>query len=76
MVGAHYLPFVTLYGQPAFFVVAATMVGAGFVLPTLQPGSFAIGGWVGGVTLLLVGVWLGVMHAGELARRRAPSHSP
>ncbi len=30
----------------------------------------SVGGFVSGA------LWLGVMHAGELARRRAPSHSP
>jgi hypothetical protein len=76
VVGAHYLPFVTLYGQPLFYGVAAVMVGAGFLLPILQPSSFAIGGWVGGAILLLTGVTLGALHAREAAGRPGTAHSP
>ena len=76
VVGAHYLPFVTLYGQPAFYGVAAVMVGAGFVLPVLRPESFALGGWIGGVLLVLTGVMLGLLHAREVAGRASPAHSP
>jgi hypothetical protein len=76
VVGAHYLPFVTLYGQPAFYGVAAVMVGAGFVLPMLRPDSFALGGWLGGAMLVLTGVTLGILHARELASRPRPAHSP
>jgi hypothetical protein len=75
-VGAHYLPFVTLYGQPAFYGVAAVMVGAGFVLPMLRPDSFALGGWLGGAMLVLTGVMLGILHARERAGRPRPAHSP
>ncbi len=76
IVGAHYLPFVTLYGQPVFYGVAAVMVGAGFVLPFLQPDAFTLGGWLGGVMLVVTGVVLGALHARELAARPRPAHSP
>lgn len=72
VVGAHYLPFVTLYGQPAFYAAAALMVGAGFALPVLLPGAFAAGGWAGGVALLLLGGWLAAAHA----RGSRAAHSP
>ncbi len=76
IVGAHYLPFVTLYGQPLFYGAALVMVGAGFALPALAPGNFAIGGWVGGGILVLLGIALGVLHAVEQAREPRVAHSP
>ena len=76
VVGAHYLPFVTLYGQPAFFAPAAVMVSAGFMLPPLRPQDFTLGGWVGGVVLLLLGAWLATLHSSESARLARKPHSP
>ncbi len=76
VVGAHYLPFVTLYGQPAFFAPAAVMVSAGFLLPPLRPQDFTLGGWVGGVVLLLLGAWLATLHSSESARLARKPHSP
>jgi hypothetical protein len=77
VVGAHYLPFVTLYGQPLFYAVAAVMIGAGVALPLLQPGVFAVGGWFAGILFAVLGVWLAVSHAGEAAKLAAvPTHSP
>ena len=70
VVGAHYLPFVTLYGLPIFAVGGGLMVTAGIVLPRLRPGEFAIGGWVGGLLLALLGVVLLVIH------RSSARHSP
>ena len=54
MVGAHYLPFVTLYGLPIFAIAGGLMVTAGILLPSLRPGEFAIGGWLGAVLLALL----------------------
>ena len=76
VVGAHYLPFVTLYGQPAFYGVAAALLGAGVALPILRPGDFAVGGWVGGVVFVVTGVYLAVNHVGESAREARNAHSP
>ena len=75
VVGAHYLMFVTLYGQRAYYVVAAAMLGAGFLLPWLLPGSFAAGGWIGGALLLLSGGWLAVLHAREARLAAGPTYS-
>ena len=76
VVGAHYLPFVTLYGQPAFYPVAGVMVGAGFVLPLLRPGEFAIGGWVGGAMFIVLGFVLAALHARDSRGVARPAHSP
>ena len=72
VVGAHYLPFVTLYGLPQFAIAGGLMVAAGILLPSQRPGDFAIGGWIGGVLLALLAVALA---AGRAARARA-AHSP
>ena len=53
VVGAHYLPFMFLYGMPAFLAIALLMVGGGFAIGAWLPGSFALGGWVTGALLLL-----------------------
>ena len=52
IVGAHYLPFVFLYGMRTFAGLAAALVGAGFALGFLAPDAVAAGGWVGGGILL------------------------
>jgi len=62
VVGAHYLPFVTLYGLRQFAVLAAALIAGGWLLPTIAPQAFALGGWIGGGLLLAVGVWLLATH--------------
>lgn len=57
IVGAHYLPFIFLYGMRDFAVLAALFLAAGVAVPLLAPGSFALGGWVGGAVLVAFGVW-------------------
>jgi hypothetical protein len=51
VVGAHYLPFVTLYGMVHFLVLGAAMIagGVGLGLYGAPPAS---GGWLGAALLL------------------------
>ena len=65
-------PFVsvTLYGLPHYAIAGVLMVAAGVALPSLRPGEFALGGWVGGALLVLLGVAL------LLGRRARAHHSP
>jgi len=72
VVGAHYLPFITLYGQPIFGLAGTIMAAAGILLPRFRPGDFAFGGWLGGAMLAVLGIVLGAAHA---ARPRT-AHSP
>jgi hypothetical protein len=72
VVGAHYLPFITLYGQPIFGLAGMIMASAGILLPRFRPGDFASGGWLGGAMLAVLGIVLGAAHA---ARPRI-AHSP
>lgn len=53
LLGAHYLPFVTLYGMRMFTALAALLVGGGVVIAMYWSGSFSVGAWFTGVTLLV-----------------------
>ena len=52
VVGAHYLPFVTLYGMRLFAYLGAVLVLAGAGLAVYGPQVFALGGWLTGAILL------------------------
>ncbi len=71
VVGAHYLPFMFLYGMWTFAPLCALLVAGGFVIGTsAQP--FTLGGWVTGALLLVFAV-LGLV----LARREdTPVRAP
>jgi hypothetical protein len=51
-VGAHYLPFIYMYGMWQYGVLAAVLVGAGVGIGMYVPAMFSVGGWVGAVALL------------------------
>ena len=55
LVGAHYLPFITLYGMRMFGILAAAMVIVGAGLALYGPPVFALGGWLGGALMILFG---------------------
>jgi hypothetical protein len=55
LVGAHYLPFVFLYGMRMFAVLAALLVGGGIGLAIYWSNSFAAGAWCAGVALVVFG---------------------
>lgn len=65
VLGAHYLPFTFLYGMPIFAGLCAVLVGGGLTLGMWPPGSFALGGWVTGVVLVVAGVAGRLLVAGE-----------
>jgi hypothetical protein len=64
VLGAHYLPFVFLYGMRMFAVLCAALVTAGLGLGLYLQLPFAVGAWITAALLLVFGV-LG----GWLARR-------
>jgi hypothetical protein len=72
VVGAHYMPFMFMYGMWQYGVLAATLLGGGFLLGTQAPYEFAIGGWLAGAALLLFGgfAW------GIARRERSAEASP
>jgi hypothetical protein len=53
VVGVHYLPFVFLYGMWVYAVLAAVLIGGGVMIGWTMPNSFAVGGWVAAVALLV-----------------------
>lgn len=68
VVGAHYLPFIFMYGMWQFAVLAASLLGAGIAIALYLPSSFSVGGWFTALALLVfafVGRWV--------ARRDPPS---
>ncbi len=58
LLGAHYLPFVFMYGMRMFVGLFALLVGSGWVIAVKFPESFSLGGWVGGL-ILFVFAWMG-----------------
>ena len=52
IVGAHYVPFVFLFGMRLFAVLAALLVGGGEGLAVWMPGPPALGGWLTGAVLV------------------------
>jgi hypothetical protein len=58
VVGTHYLPFIFLYGLRHYAVIAAALIGGGITLAFQMPHEFALGGWLGGASLVLFGLWL------------------
>ncbi len=53
LLGAHYLPFVFLYGMRMFWALGFLLVGAGILIAMYWTGSFSLGGWFTGVVLLV-----------------------
>jgi hypothetical protein len=53
LLGAHYLPFVFLYGMRMFAVLAALLVGGGTLIAMYFSASFSVGAWYTGIILLV-----------------------
>jgi len=51
--GAHYLPFIFMYGMPQFGALAGILTCAGVLIGMYVPSSFSLGGWITAVTLLV-----------------------
>jgi hypothetical protein len=70
LLGAHYLPFVFLYGMRMFIALCAILVSGGIVIALYLPQSFSLGAWVGGITLLVF-AFLGRISVQRESRARA-----
>lgn len=71
LVGAHYLPFATMYGMRMFLFLAGILMGSGVVIAQRFSGMFSLGAWLGGLTLLVF-AWIGrAIAMGEAATRVA-----
>ncbi|MDD4096788.1 MAG: hypothetical protein PHP22_11180 [Oscillospiraceae bacterium] len=53
IVGAHYLPFITLYGMKMFGILAVMLIISGTGLALYGPLIFSLGGWFTGVVLIV-----------------------
>jgi len=51
--GTHHLPFIFMYGMPQFGVLAALLIGAGWMIGVYLPSVFSLGAWLTAVVLLL-----------------------
>jgi hypothetical protein len=45
IVGAHYFPFIFMYGMWQFGILAASLLGAGLAIALYLPSTFILGGW-------------------------------
>jgi hypothetical protein len=74
LLGAHYLPFVFLYGMRMFAVLAACLLGGGVIIAMYLSISFSIGAWYAG-TILLIFAAVGKSLVGQ-ERARNTSQPP
>ena len=58
LLGAHYLPFASLYGMRMFLFLAGLLIGLGVVIAHYFSGTFSLGAWIGGLALLVF-AWIG-----------------
>ena len=58
VVGAHYLPFVFLYGMWHYGVLSAVLIVGGALLGLKVPDAFSPGGWLTGTVLVLFAGWV------------------
>jgi len=74
LVGAHYVPFVFLYGMRMFAILAAFLVASGLLLAMYSPGIFSAGAWITSGALLAfaaVGKAISASEAREVTQRVA-----
>lgn len=57
VVGAHYLPFVFLYGMWQYAVLSGVLLSGGIACGLFLPHAFTPGGWFTGVVLVLFAGW-------------------
>lgn len=58
LVGAHYLPFATLYGMRMFLFLAGILMAEGVIVALYFSKTFSLGGWIAGLTLFVF-AWIG-----------------
>ncbi len=53
VVGAHYLPFIFLYGMHQFGILAGFLIAGGVGIGLYGPDMFSLGGWVSAFILII-----------------------
>jgi hypothetical protein len=66
LLGAHYIPFVFLYGMRMFAVLAAVLLGGGMMVAMYFVKSFSIGAWYAAAVLLVFAIAGRVLVRGEI----------
>jgi len=61
--GAHYLPFIFMYGMWQFGVLSAALIGSGVAIAMYVPRPVSVGAWLT-AALLFVFAWVGRWVAG------------
>ena len=74
--GAHYLPFVTLYGMRMFYALAGILVGAGLVLALYVRMPFSAGAWLTAAVLVTFAILGRVRVSRELDQSDSESLRP
>ena len=70
LLGAHYLPFATLYGMRMFLFLAGILIAMGIIIALWFSATFSLGAWLGGL-ILFAFAWIGQF----IARSEAASSS-
>jgi len=58
LLGAHYLPFATLYGMRMFLFLSGILIAMGVVIALYFSETFSLGAWVAALTLFVF-AWIG-----------------
>ncbi|HVC19130.1 MAG TPA: hypothetical protein VNE16_03565 [Vicinamibacterales bacterium] len=58
IVGAHYLPFASLYGLRTYAALGAILIASGLGFALFAPHAFAWAGWFTGAVLVACSAWL------------------
>lgn len=73
LLGAHDLPFATLYGMRMFLVLAGILIAMGVVIAHNFSGMFSFGAWFTGLALFIL-AWIGrAVAVGEASARSTHS---
>ncbi len=75
LLGAHYLPFATLYGMRMFLFLAGILIAMGLLIAHWFSGMFSLGAWTGGLALFVF-AWIGRAIATNEAARPASQYAP
>lgn len=69
LLGAHYLPFASLYGMRMFLFLAGILIAMGVMIAFWFSGTLSLGAWATGL-VLLVFAWIGHSIATDETRTR------
>jgi hypothetical protein len=58
LLGAHYLPFATLYGMPMFLFLSGILIAMGLVIALYFAETFSLGAWIAALALFIF-AWIG-----------------